>query len=70
MQIPSHRCYVTVVAAAYGLIFEDVNICMHACRDQDARDIFSVNAISFHPRNTFCSAGSDGVLTIWDKEAR
>ena len=45
-------------------------VCMHACRDQDARDIFSVNAISFHPRNTFCSAGSDGVLTIWDKEAR
>mmetsp|Transcript_20985 Transcript_20985/g.30075 ORF Transcript_20985/g.30075 Transcript_20985/m.30075 type:complete len:366 (-) Transcript_20985:144-1241(-) len=37
---------------------------------RDQNDIFSVNAIAFHPKNTFCSAGSDGVLSFWDKEAR
>lgn len=37
---------------------------------RDASDVFSVNALSFHPKNTFCTAGSDGVLTFWDKEAR
>lgn len=33
-------------------------------------DIFSVNAIDFHRYNTFCTAGSDGVFSWWDKDAR
>lgn len=37
---------------------------------RDGNDIFSVNAIHFHPKNTYCSVGSDGVLSFWDKEAR
>jgi hypothetical protein len=30
----------------------------------------SVNAIAFNNLNTFCTAGSDGVLTYWDKDSR
>jgi mRNA export factor len=37
---------------------------------RDGSDIFSVNSIAFSPLNTFCSVGSDGVLSFWDKEAR
>ena len=37
---------------------------------RDGSDVFSVNALHFHPQNTFCSAGSDGVLSFWDKDAR
>mmetsp|Transcript_26368 Transcript_26368/g.26615 ORF Transcript_26368/g.26615 Transcript_26368/m.26615 type:complete len:373 (+) Transcript_26368:50-1168(+) len=33
-------------------------------------DVYSVNDISFHPYNTFCTAGSDGTLGFWDKDAR
>eukprot|EP01041_Mallomonas_annulata_P013008 gene13008-27450_t len=33
-------------------------------------DVYSVNDIAFHPYNTFCTAGSDGTLAIWDKDAR
>jgi mRNA export factor len=32
--------------------------------------IYSVNAIAFHPLNTFCTAGSDGILCYWDKDAK
>lgn len=37
---------------------------------RDGTDIFSVNALHFHAFNTFASAGSDGVITYWDKDAR
>lgn len=37
---------------------------------RDQTDVFGVNAIDFHPRNTFCSVGSDGVISFWDKDAR
>jgi mRNA export factor len=35
-------------------------------------DVFSVNAISFHPvySATFSTAGSDGTFAFWDKDAR
>jgi WD40 repeat protein len=29
-----------------------------------------VNAIHFHPKNTFVTGGGDGVLSIWDKDAK
>jgi mRNA export factor len=32
-------------------------------------DVYSVNAISFHPiHGTFSTAGSDGTFSFWDKE--
>jgi len=37
---------------------------------REAGDVYCVNAIHFHQYNTFASAGSDGVLSFWDKEAR
>eukprot|EP01116_Phalansterium_solitarium_P001219 TRINITY_DN10997_c0_g1_i1.p1 TRINITY_DN10997_c0_g1~~TRINITY_DN10997_c0_g1_i1.p1 ORF type:complete len:353 (+),score=84.85 TRINITY_DN10997_c0_g1_i1:102-1160(+) len=38
---------------------------------RDGSDIYSVNAISFHPRfGTFATAGSDGSFNFWDKENR
>lgn len=37
---------------------------------RDANDIFAVNAIHFHQKNTYASVGSDGVISFWDKEAR
>jgi mRNA export factor len=33
-------------------------------------EIYSVNAIDFHRYNTFCTGGSDGVFSWWDKDAR
>jgi len=33
-------------------------------------EIYAVNAISFHPYGTFATAGSDGVYTFWDKDAK
>ena len=35
-----------------------------------ASKIFSVNSIDFHPLNTLATGGSDGVFSIWDKDAR
>eukprot|EP00981_Chlorochromonas_danica_P015553 scaffold13193_cov189-Ochromonas_danica.AAC.1 len=40
------------------------------CHRQNDKDIFAVNALHFHPHNTFLSAGSDGCICVWDKEAR
>lgn len=37
---------------------------------RDKQDIYAVNAIHFHPHNTFLTAGSDGVLSTWDKDNR
>lgn len=37
---------------------------------RDGSDIFAINAIHFNPHNTYVSAGGDGVLSFWDKEAR
>mmetsp|Transcript_123050 Transcript_123050/g.241364 ORF Transcript_123050/g.241364 Transcript_123050/m.241364 type:complete len:364 (+) Transcript_123050:27-1118(+) len=37
---------------------------------RDGADIFAINSLHFHPYNTFASAGSDGVVTFWDKDAR
>ena len=33
-------------------------------------DVYSVNDIAFHPLNSFCTAGSDGTLGIWDKDVK
>lgn len=34
----------------------------------DIQDVYPVNAITFNPRGTFATAGSDGVFNFWDKE--
>ena len=40
-------------------------------RDASSHNIYSVNAIHFHPRyNTFLTAGGDGTIIWWDKDAR
>ena len=39
------------------------------CHRHDS-DIYTINAIDFHPHNTFCTAGSDGVFTWWDKDSK
>lgn len=36
----------------------------------DGCDAFAVNDLAFHPNNTFASAGSDGQILFWDKDAR
>ena len=37
---------------------------------RDKSDIYAVNSIHFHNMNTFVTAGSDGVLSTWDKDNR
>ena len=39
--------------------------------NRDISNVFSVNAISFHPvHGTFSTAGSDGTFHFWDKDAK
>eukprot|EP00558_Chaetoceros_sp_UNC1202_P013695 CAMPEP_0197233566 /NCGR_PEP_ID=MMETSP1429-20130617/1591_1 /TAXON_ID=49237 /ORGANISM="Chaetoceros sp., Strain UNC1202" /LENGTH=176 /DNA_ID=CAMNT_0042691829 /DNA_START=453 /DNA_END=983 /DNA_ORIENTATION=- len=39
------------------------------CHRQNNTDVYSVNAISFHPvYGTFSTVGADGVISFWDKE--
>nr|POE85440.1 nucleoporin gle2 [Quercus suber] len=39
--------------------------------DRNVSNVFSVNAISFHPvHGTFSTAGSDGTFHFWDKDAK
>ncbi|CAO3600289.1 unnamed protein product [Absidia cylindrospora] len=41
------------------------------CHRDDKKNIFSVNAISFHPTyGTFSTSGSDGTVSFWDKDSR
>ena len=37
---------------------------------RDGQDVYAVNSIDFNNKNTFVTAGSDGVFAVWDKEAR
>jgi mRNA export factor len=37
---------------------------------REGSDVFCVNSIDFCQKNTFASAGSDGVMAVWDKDAR
>ncbi|KAJ8452849.1 hypothetical protein Cgig2_014612 [Carnegiea gigantea] len=38
---------------------------------RDGNDIYSVNAINFHPvHHTFATAGSDGAFNFWDKDSK
>ena len=37
---------------------------------RDGNNVHSVNSIDFHPYGSFCTAGSDGTFSWWDKEAR
>lgn len=39
--------------------------------NRDINNVYSVNAISFHPvHGTFSTAGSDGTFHFWDKDAK
>lgn len=39
--------------------------------DRNTSNVYSVNAISFHPQHgTFSTAGSDGTFHFWDKDAK
>ena len=39
--------------------------------NRDVSQVYSVNAISFHPQHgTFSTAGSDGTFHFWDKDAK
>jgi len=38
---------------------------------REGTDVYAVNAVAFHQQyGTFCTAGSDGVVCFWDKDAR
>ncbi|CDH51264.1 poly rna export protein [Lichtheimia corymbifera JMRC:FSU:9682] len=41
------------------------------CHRDESKNVFSVNAISFHPMyGTFSTAGSDGTVSFWDKDSK
>lgn len=40
------------------------------CHRENNTDLYSVNSISFHPLNTFATAGSDGTFNFWDKDLK
>lgn len=45
--------------------------CHRETPSRDITNIYSVNAISFHPvHGTFSTAGSDGTFHFWDKDAK
>lgn len=44
--------------------------CHRDKRNDGGFHVYSVNSLSFHPLNTFCTGGSDGVIAFWDKDAR
>jgi len=43
---------------------------IYRCHRVNNTDIYAVNSISFHPGGAFATAGSDGTVHIWDKDAR
>ena len=44
------------------------------CHRQEVRsqpaEVYAVNAITFHPRGTFATAGGDGCISFWDKDEK
>jgi mRNA export factor len=59
----------TIIIAAIGAPKPQQSSFAFKCH-RDNRDVFPVNALSFHPRNTFVTAGADGCLHTWDKDTR
>lgn len=50
---------------------KDKNFAFKCHRLNNNNDIYSVNAIDFHPKyGTFATVGSDGTFNIWDKDSR
>lgn len=50
---------------------KDRNFAFKCHRLNNNNDIYSVNAIDFHPKyGTFATVGSDGTYNFWDKDAR
>jgi mRNA export factor len=39
-------------------------------RDDNKKEVYSVNDISFHPNGTFSTVGADGGYNFWDKDAK
>mmetsp|Transcript_3502 Transcript_3502/g.3904 ORF Transcript_3502/g.3904 Transcript_3502/m.3904 type:complete len:465 (-) Transcript_3502:449-1843(-) len=47
------------------------NFAFKCHRDKDLKSIYSVNAISFHPKfHTLSTAGGDGKWNFWDKDSK
>ncbi|KAI8075631.1 WD40-repeat-containing domain protein [Thamnidium elegans] len=41
------------------------------CHRDDAKNVYAVNDISFHPvHGTFSTAGADGTVSFWDKDSK
>ncbi|ORX49048.1 WD40 repeat-like protein [Hesseltinella vesiculosa] len=41
------------------------------CHRDDAKNVYAVNCINFHPvHGTFSTAGSDGTVSFWDKDCK
>lgn len=41
------------------------------CHRDDAKNVYAVNDINFHPiYGTFSTCGSDGTVSYWDKDTR
>ncbi|KAI8970845.1 WD40-repeat-containing domain protein [Pilobolus umbonatus] len=41
------------------------------CHRDESKNVYSVNAISFHPLyGTFSTAGADGTISFWDKDSK
>ncbi|CAO3617175.1 unnamed protein product [Cunninghamella echinulata] len=41
------------------------------CHRDEAKNVFSVNSIDFHPTyGTFTTAGADGTVSFWDKDSK
>ncbi|KAI9203704.1 WD40-repeat-containing domain protein [Polychytrium aggregatum] len=74
-------CFPNAAGYAIGSIEGRVGIQYVDERDQaqnfsfkchrDDKNVYSVNAISFHPQHgTFSTAGSDGTYSMWDKDSK
>lgn len=58
-----HFCILLTIFSSKNFSFK--------CHRDDAKNIFSVNDISFHPvHGTFSTAGSDGTVSFWDKDSK
>lgn len=57
-----------IMIAANGTKMPSKNFVFKCHRD--GSNVHSVNSIDFHHYGSFCTAGSDGTFSWWDKEAR
>jgi mRNA export factor len=52
-------------------VYNDFCFKCHRNEKTSDGDVYTVNAISFNKKfNTFCTVGSDGTFTIWNKDSK